>query len=79
LCGARAQVDLIDDMMSSEEQKTGHKCILHYGDHLSGYSQVQCLTSNSSKEAGEALVQILSSSLLLKMLQSDNEGEFLGK
>jgi hypothetical protein len=42
-CGARAQVDLID-MRSSEDPVTGHKWILCYGDHLSGYSQVWCLT-----------------------------------
>jgi hypothetical protein len=77
-CGTRAQVDLID-MRSSENPVTGHKCILHYGDHLSGYSQVWCLTSKSSKKFGEALAQILSSSLLPKVLQSDNGGEFLGK
>jgi hypothetical protein len=71
------QVDLIG-MRHSEDPVTGHKWILHYGDHLSGYSQV-CLTSKSSKEVGEALVQILSSSLLPKVLQSENGGEFLGK
>jgi hypothetical protein len=63
----------------SEDPVTDHKRILHYGDHLSGYSQVGCLASKSSKKAGEALVQILSSSLLPKVLQSDNGGEFLGE
>jgi hypothetical protein len=75
-CGTRAQVDPID-MGSSKDPVTGHKWILHYGDHLSGYSQARCLTSKSSKEVGDALVQILSSSLFPKVLQSDNGGEFL--
>ncbi len=52
---------------------------MQYGDHLSGYSQVQGLTSKTSKEVSEALVQILSSSLLPKILQSNIGEEFLGK
>jgi hypothetical protein len=77
-CGARVQVNLID-MRSSKDPVTGHKWILCYGDHLSSYSQVWCLTSKSSKEVGEALVKFLSSSLLPKVLQSNNGGEFLGE
>jgi hypothetical protein len=69
-CGARVQVDLID-MRYSEDPVTGHKWILQYGDHLSGYSQVCCPTSKISKEVGEPLVQDLSSSSLPKILQSE--------
>jgi hypothetical protein len=67
------------DMRSSVGPVTGHKWILQYGDHLSGYSQIQRLTRKTSKEVGEALAQILSSSLPPKILQSDIGGEFLGK
>jgi hypothetical protein len=76
--GARAQVDLID-MRSQVDPVTGHKWILRYADHLSGYSQVRSLFGKTSAEVGLALVQIIGASIFPKILQSDNGSEFLGE
>jgi len=74
--GTRSQVDLID--MHSFEAK-GMKWILRYVDCLSGFSQVHCLPNKSSAVVGEALVQILSTSVKPTILQSDNGSEFVGE
>jgi len=67
---------LID--MHSFEAK-GMKWILRYVDCLSGFSQVHCLPNKSSAVVGEALVQILSTSVKPTILQSDNGSEFVGE
>jgi hypothetical protein len=73
--GHRAQIDLID-MGALAIQ--GHRFILRYVDHLSGFSYVQPLTSKSAEEVGIKLIQILSTAVIPEILQSDNGTEFLG-
>ena len=74
--GTRSQVDLID--IRSFEVK-GMKWILRYIDCLSGFSQVRCIPNKSSAVVGDAIIQILSASVRLLILQSDNGPEFSGK
>ena len=76
--GARAQVDLID-MRSQPDPVTDHKWILRYADHLSAFSHVRCLKSKASAEVAQALIEIMSCSIIPKILQSDNGSEFLGE
>lgn len=76
--GARAQVDLID-MRSQPDPVTNHKWILRYADHLSAFSHVRCLKSKASVEVAQALIEIISSAIIPKILQSDNGSEFLGE
>ncbi len=76
--GARAQVDLID-MQSQPDPVTDHKWILRYDDHLSAFSHVRCLKSKASAEVAQALIKIILSSIIPKILQSDNGSEYLGE
>ncbi len=44
-------------------------------DHLSKFGYVQPLKKRSAKDVGDALIGILCSSIIPRILQSDNVGE----
>jgi hypothetical protein len=74
--GHRAQMDLIE---METQSCIGYEHILHYTDHLSGFSYVAPLKSKLAKPIGMKLLKIFSTSIILEILQSDNGSEFLGK
>jgi hypothetical protein len=74
--GHRAQIDLIN-METKAIQ--GYNYILRYVDHLSGFAHVAVCRSKDANEVGMKLIQIISSSVIPEILQSDNGPEFVGK
>jgi hypothetical protein len=76
--GQRCQVDLID-MSSQPDPSNNNKWILRYVDHLSGYGYVRCMPTKESRNTANALVEIISESIVPEILQSDNGSEFLGE
>jgi hypothetical protein len=73
--GERSQMDLID---FRRNPKNGMQWIFRIVDVMSGYGIVKVLPSKSSAVVGRALVEVLCSSILPNILQSDNGKEFLG-
>jgi hypothetical protein len=53
----------------------GHNYILSIVDHLSKFRYVQPLKRRCSEEVGDALISILSMSIMPRILQSDNGGK----
>lgn len=53
--------------------------ILCYADHLTGFAHVAYLENKNSTILGRAVVRILLTAVLSKILRSDNGGEFFGK
>lgn len=74
--GHRAQIDLFD---MGPLVINGEQFILHYIDRLSGFSHVHTLKSKATEEVGVELIQILSTTVIPKILQLDHGNEFLGK
>jgi hypothetical protein len=71
-------MDLIDYTRRPDMTKDGvFTWILRYVDHFSGFSHVAALKDKSSRSVGNALIRILSSAVLLEILQSNNGKEFL--
>lgn len=68
--GSRFQMDLI-----KMPPCRGYTQILRVVDHLSKYGYVAPMKSKSATECADALVRILSGSIMPKILQSDNGGE----
>jgi hypothetical protein len=68
--GARFQMDLIN-----MPEYDGYNYILRVVDHLSKFGYVFPLVTRTSEEVGDALVFILSTSIMPRILQSDNGGE----
>ena len=68
--GSRFQMDLI-----KMPPCRGYTQILRVVDHLSKYGYVAPMKSKSATECADALVRILSRSIMPKILQSDNGGE----
>ncbi len=56
----------------------GYTWLLHYQDHLSGYSHVAPLFTKKSEEVEFEVLKIMSITVIPDILQSDNGGEFLG-
>ena len=73
--GHRAQIDLIN-MEGKAIQ--GYSYILRYVDHLSGFAHVAVCRTKDAEEVGIKLIQIISSSVIPEILQSDNGPEFVG-
>ncbi len=69
-------MDLVDCRRKPDK---GYRWILHYVDHHSGFAHVACLKRKTSLLAGRALIKIMPAAVIPQVLQSDNEGEFLGK
>jgi hypothetical protein len=74
--GSRAQMDFID--YSWKEWK-GYKWILRYVYHLSGFVHVAPLKTKKTAVLGRAMICIMSTSVVHKILQSHNGSELLGK
>jgi hypothetical protein len=68
--GGRFQMDLI--MMP---EYNGYNYILRVVDHLSKFGYVHPIKQRTAVEVGHALLAILSTSIMPKILQSDNGGE----
>jgi hypothetical protein len=68
--GARLQMDLVTMPVYND-----HNYILRVVDHLSKFGYVAALKQRTAKEVGDALLKILSSSIMPKILQSNNGGE----
>ena len=68
-------MDLINMESVSDD---GYQHILRYIDHLSGFSHVALLRQREAKEVGQRVLEIVSTSIMPKILQSDNGSEFLG-
>ncbi len=75
--GKWAQMDIID---YRRHACLGYRWILRLVDHHSGFAHVAPLNRKTTKQQpGRALVCILSSACIPKILQSDDGSEFLGK
>ena len=74
--GARGVMDLID--MTSQPSDDGHKWILRYVDHHSGFGYVTALKNKTAVETGNKLMALLGMAPTPDIIQSDNGGEFLG-
>ena len=68
--GSRFQMDLVQ-----MPEYNSFNYILRVVDHLSKFGYVQLLKKRSAKEVGDALIGILCSSIMPKILQSDNGAE----
>ena len=68
--GARFQMDLVQ-----MPEYNSFNYILHVVDHLSKFGYVHPLVRRNAKEVGDALVCILSHSIMPRILQSDNGAE----
>ena len=68
--GSRFQMDLVQ-----MPEYNSFNYILRVVDHLSKFGYVQPLKKRSAKEVGDALIGILCSSIMPKILQSDNGAE----
>lgn len=68
--GSRFQMDLID-----MPEFHGYNHILRVVDHLSKFGYVYPLKTKTSEEVGKSLLCILATSIMPKILQSDNGGE----
>ena len=66
--GHRAQMDLINMESISAE---GYQHVLRYVDHLSGFSHIALLKQRDSVEVGQRVLEIVSTSIMPEILQSD--------
>ena len=68
--GSRFQMDLVEMPYFN-----GYNYILRVVDHLSKFGYVYPLKTKTSKEVGKSLLCILATSIMPRILQSDNGGE----
>ncbi len=68
--GARFLMDLVTMPVYNN-----HNYILRVMDHLSKFGYIAAIKQRTAKEVGDALLRILSSSIMPKILQLDNGGE----
>eukprot|EP00804_Cyclotella_cryptica_P022081 CCRYP_011568-RA/>CCRYP_011568-RA protein AED:0.04 eAED:0.00 QI:0/-1/0/1/-1/0/1/0/72 len=65
--------------MTSSETEEGYKWIVCYRDHHSGKCDIGATKNKTAAEIAPTVIQIMASTLVPNILQSDNGGEFLGK
>jgi len=70
VAGSQFQMDLVQ-----MPEYNSFNYILRVVDHLSKFGYVQPLKKRSAKDVGDALIGILCSSIIPRILQSDNGGE----
>jgi len=68
--GSRFQMDLVEMPYFN-----GYNYILRVVDHLSKFGYVYPLKTKTSEEVGKSLLCILATSIMPRILQSDNGGE----
>ncbi len=68
--GARFQMDLVTMPVYND-----HNYILQVMDHLPKFGYITVIKQRTAKEVGDALLRFLSSSIMPKILQSDNGGD----